>query len=166
MRLRSNVMCAPPPMLGALLLCFATISVLYHRCSYRQKERVSEQDSIKWVYIQLKLQLTISFCTRSLISVQNRRKALEIFMSVFANLNRYKTILTVCSNSTTLGAGPDASTFRLECLRSEICSILCATVRPRATCRSLNKAEIFWNQNATSGSLECWKLPDESVGCR
>ncbi len=38
----------------------------------------------------------------------------------------------VCSKSTTIGAGPDPSTFRLACLRPKLWLALCATVRSRA----------------------------------
>ena len=38
----------------------------------------------------------------------------------------------VCSNSATIGAGPDLSTFCLACSRPELCSIMCVTVQSRA----------------------------------
>ena len=59
---------------------------------------------------------------------------LKILASVFAELKHYATVFMVCSNSTTIGAGPDPSTFRLARVRSrpELWSIMCATVRSRA----------------------------------
>ena len=48
----------------------------------------------------------------------------------------------VCSNSATIGAGPDLSTFCLACSRPELCSIMCVTVQSRAA------------RTATSSTLE------------
>ena len=50
----------------------------------------------------------------------------------FAELKHYSTIFMACSNSTTIGAGPDLSTFYLARSRPELCSIMCATVQSRA----------------------------------
>ena len=57
---------------------------------------------------------------------------LKILASVFAELKHYVAVFMVCSNSTTIGAGPDLSTFRLARSRPELCSIMCATVRSRS----------------------------------
>ena len=40
----------------------------------------------------------------------------------------------VCSNSSTIGAGPHFLTFHLVCLRPELWPTLCVAVWPRATC--------------------------------
>ena len=58
---------------------------------------------------------------RLLISIQNiGLQVLKILASVFAELKHYATVFMVCSNSTTIGAGPDPSTFRLARSRPEL----------------------------------------------
>ena len=57
---------------------------------------------------------------------------LKILASVFAELKHYATVFMVCSNPTTIGTGPDVSTFHSAHSRPELWSIMCATVRSRA----------------------------------
>ena len=59
---------------------------------------------------------------RAIINLYTKHWAVsaEILASVFTQLKHYATVLMVCSNSTTIGAGPDLSTFHSAHSRPEL----------------------------------------------
>ena len=84
----------------------------------------------------LKVTVQFNFAPCMNISLYTKHWAIRRlkFSCQFSQLKFNESAYKVCSNSTTIGAGPHISTICLACLMSELWPTLCAMVWPGAAC--------------------------------
>ena len=106
--------------------------------------------------------LTTTGCTRKV--------ELQSLASVYIQGTIPLTVCRLCSNSTSIGAGPDpstsCSTFNTGVMVDFVCNGTSKSRSYRYFVDSRAEVEYIWSQNATSGPRGCWKLAVGSVAGR